>query len=155
MLDPIIRNTRKKCNGLLAQLLDQGQKNVIVKTKRKTANRYFTVHRLFWSRVRDPNPPPAAWEAAALPDELTLHCSLIVAKQSRIVKSGSVSVFCGIGQIQHRSKGVKHQSFDAVCHQQTLLLAQQRHHGAAFQQLTFAFGQQGTAGAAGLLCAFC
>jgi hypothetical protein len=28
---------------------------------------------LFWSRVRDPNPPPAAWEAAALPDELTLQ----------------------------------------------------------------------------------
>ena len=35
MLDPIIRNTRKNCNGLLAQLLDQGQKNVIVKTKKK------------------------------------------------------------------------------------------------------------------------
>ena len=31
MLDPIIRNTRKNCNGLL----NQGQKNVIVKTKKK------------------------------------------------------------------------------------------------------------------------
>ena len=26
-----------------------------------------------WSRIRDSNPPPTAWEAVALPDELTLH----------------------------------------------------------------------------------
>ena len=31
MLDPIIRNTRKNCNGLLAY----EQKNVILKTKKK------------------------------------------------------------------------------------------------------------------------
>src|SRR5699024_11775261 len=28
---------------------------------------------LKWSRIRDSNPPPTAWEAVALPDELTLH----------------------------------------------------------------------------------
>ena len=31
MLDPIIRNARKNCNGLLAY----GQKNVVLKTKKK------------------------------------------------------------------------------------------------------------------------
>ncbi len=46
-----------------------------------------------WSRVRDPNPPPAAWEAAALPDELTLHCSFIVAKQGGLVKSETGQFF--------------------------------------------------------------
>lgn len=38
-----------------------------------------------------------------------------------------------------------------VRHQQTPVLAQQRHHGAAFQQLALTIGQQGTAGVAGLL----
>ena len=41
------------------------------KQKRQTDIPRFAV--CFWSRVRDPNPPPAAWEAAALPDELTLQ----------------------------------------------------------------------------------
>ena len=36
-----------------------------MKNKRPTA--------LFWSRIRDSNPPPTAWEAVALPDELTLQ----------------------------------------------------------------------------------
>ena len=33
---------------------------------------------LFWSRIRDSNPPPTAWEAVALPDELTLQATLLV-----------------------------------------------------------------------------
>ena len=62
-----------------------------------------------------------------------------------------MSVFLGIGQVQHRREGVEHKAGDAVRHQQTPVLAQQRHHGAAFQQLALTIGQQGTAGAAGLL----
>ena len=62
-----------------------------------------------------------------------------------------MSVFLGIGQVQHRREGVEHKAGDAVRHQQTSVLAQQRHHGAAFQQLALTIGQQGTAGAAGLL----
>ena len=33
---------------------------------------------LFWSRIRDSNPPPTAWEAVALPDELTLQATPLV-----------------------------------------------------------------------------
>ena len=41
-----------------------------------------------WSRIRDSNPPPTAWEAVALPDELTLQdCSISVAKCGGFVNS--------------------------------------------------------------------
>ena len=43
---------------------------------------------IFWSRIRDSNPPPTAWEAVALPDELTLQdCSISVAKCGGFVNS--------------------------------------------------------------------
>ena len=39
-----------------------------------------------WSRIRDSNPPPTAWEAVALPDELTLRLTqFIVAKDTGFV----------------------------------------------------------------------
>ena len=53
-----------------------------------------------------------------------------------------------VGQVQHRAKGVKHQSLDAVRDEQPLLLAEQRHHGTVTQQLALTVGQQGTPGAA-------
>ena len=44
----------------------------------KRPNMFFTTRwsAIFWSRIRDSNPPPTAWEAVALPDELTLHTAL-------------------------------------------------------------------------------
>ena len=33
-----------------------------------------------WSRIRDSNPPPTAWEAVALPDELTLRLLIYCSK---------------------------------------------------------------------------
>ena len=41
-----------------------------------TRNSCKTGDLLCWSRIRDSNPPPTAWEAVALPDELTLHTAL-------------------------------------------------------------------------------
>ena len=35
---------------------------------------------IFWSRIRDSNPPPTAWEAVALPDELTLRLLIYCSK---------------------------------------------------------------------------
>ena len=59
------------------------------------------------------------------------------------------SAFDGrLRQVQHRAKGVKHQSLDAVRDEQPLLLAEQRHHGTVTQQLALTVGQQGTPGAA-------
>ena len=60
-----------------------------------------------------------------------------------------MSVFLGIGQVQHRREGVEHKAGDAVRHQQTPVLAQQRHHGAAFQQLALTIAQQAATGASG------
>ena len=36
-----------------------------------------------WSRIRDSNPPPTAWEAVALPDELTLRLPVYCSKGRR------------------------------------------------------------------------
>lgn len=33
-----------------------------------------------WSRIRDSNPPPTAWEAVALPDELTLQVLIYISR---------------------------------------------------------------------------
>ena len=38
---------------------------------------------IFWSRIRDSNPPPTAWEAVALPDELTLRLPVYCSKGRR------------------------------------------------------------------------
>ena len=62
-----------------------------------------------------------------------------------------MSVFLGIGQVQHWREGVEHKAGDAVRHQQTPVLAQQRHHGAASSSWRSQSARQGTAGAAGLL----
>ena len=112
---------------------------------------------IFWSRIRDSNPPPTAWEAVALPDELTLQVLHYCNKAGRECQGFSTrnlrSAHFSPCQVQHREKRVEYQVAHAVCQQQTLLLCHQGHHGAAFQQLLLALRQQGTAGFAGLLCA--
>ena len=59
------------------------------------------------------------------------------------------SFFCGIGQIQHRAKGVKDEVLDAGCDQQALLLGKQRNRHGIAEQLALTIAQQAAAGASG------
>ena len=59
------------------------------------------------------------------------------------------SFFCGIGQIQHRAKGVKDEVLDAGCDQQALLLGKQRDRHGIAEQLALTIAQQAAAGASG------
>ena len=59
------------------------------------------------------------------------------------------SFFCGIGQIQHRAKGVKDEVLDAGCDQQALLLGKQRDRHGIVEQLALTIAQQAAAGASG------
>ena len=110
---------------------------------------------IFWSRIRDSNPPPTAWEAVALPDELTLQVLHYCNKAGQECQGFSArnlrSAHFGPSQVQHREERVEYQVPHAVCQQQTFLLRHQGHYGAAFQQLLLTLRQQGAAGFAGLL----
>ena len=123
------------------------------KTVKRTNSERFTA--IFWSRIRDSNPPPTAWEAVALPDELTLQVLHYCNKAGQECQGFSArnlrSAHFGPCQVQHREKRVEYQVPHTVCQQQTLLLRHQGYYGAAFQQLLFTLRQQGTAGFASLL----
>ena len=107
------------------------------KAVKRTNSERFTA--IFWSRIRDSNPPPTAWEAVALPDELTLQVLHYCNKAGQECQGFSArnlrSAHFGPCQIQHREKRVEYQVAHVVCQQQTLLLCHQGHYGAAFQQL--------------------
>lgn len=64
---------------------------------------------IFWSRIRDSNPPPTAWEAVALPDELTLQVLHYCNKAGQECQGFSArnlrSAHFGPCQIQHRENG--------------------------------------------------
>ena len=76
----------KPCGGTHLLFLFSSQRSIAqYREKRKsgikqapdpTRNSCKTGGLLCWSRIRDSNPPPTAWEAVALPDELTLHTAL-------------------------------------------------------------------------------
>lgn len=131
--------------------------NTNKKAVKQTNNVRFTA--IFWSRIRDSNPPPTAWEAVALPDELTLQVLHYCNKAGQECQGFSArnlrSAHFGPSQVQHREEWVEYQVPHAVCQQQTLLLRQQGHHGATFQQLPLALRQQSATVLAGLLCAQC
>ena len=125
------------------------------KAVKRTNSEHFAA--IFWSRIRDSNPPPTAWEAVALPDELTLQVLHYCNKAGQECQGFSArnlrSAHFGPCQIQHREKRIEYQVAHVVCQQQTLLLCHQRHYGAAFQQLSLALRQQSATVLAGLLCA--
>ena len=129
------------------------ERNAKQKAVKRTNSERFTA--IFWSRIRDSNPPPTAWEAVALPDELTLQVLHYCNKAGEECQGFSArnlrSAHFGPCQVQYREKRVEYQVLHAVCQQQTLLLRHQGYYGAAFQQLLFTLRQQGTAGFAGLL----
>lgn len=56
--------------GLLCQVSPPEPKT---RKPAQAANFQPSVRVCAWSRIRDSNPPPTAWEAVALPDELTLQ----------------------------------------------------------------------------------
>ena len=79
--------------------------------KRTNSERFTTI---FWSRIRDSNPPPTAWEAVALPDELTLQVLHYCNKSGQECQGFSArnlrSAHFGPSQIQHREKRVEYKS---------------------------------------------
>lgn len=125
------------------------------KAVKRTNSEHFAA--IFWSRIRDSNPPPTAWEAVALPDELTLQVLHYCNKAGQECQGFSArnlrSAHFGPSQVQHREERVEYQVPHTVCQQQTLLLRHQGHHGATFQQLSLALRQQSATVLAGLLCA--
>ena len=128
-------------------------------TNKKTVKRskFVRFTAIFWSRIRDSNPPPTAWEAVALPDELTLQVLYYCNKAGQECQGFSArnlrSAHFGPSQVQHREERVEYQVSHTVCQQQTLLLRHQGHHGATFQQLSLTLRQQSATVLAGLLCA--
>ena len=75
------------------------------KNKKPRMNALSSAHtKRSWSRIRDSNPPPTAWEAVALPDELTLHVLLRYSSMAkRICQRVGEKFFCRTHRPQNKS----------------------------------------------------